>query len=84
METYPEELKAIRNHLVVRGFLKVIHNIHVGIDLRKSLMDAELTTETVLEKALWVFFLLPPAVTRIEEEERKPKVAALQPDKTEI
>ena len=43
----------------------------------ESLVDVKLTIETVSEEALH-----PEAVTRIEEEEREPKVAVLQPDKT--
>ena len=78
MKAYPGESNEIRDHLVVRGFLEGIHNSQVRLDLRKSLVDAELTIERVLEKEL-----LLEAVTRIEEEEKEPRVAVLQPDNTE-
>ena len=78
MKAYPGESNEIRDHLVVRGFLEGIHNRQVRLDLRKSLVDAELTIERVLEKALHL-----EAVTRIEEKEKEPRVTVLQPDNTE-
>ena len=76
MNAHPESLKEIRDHLVVRGFLVGIHNSQIRLNFRKSLVEAELTIDTVLEKALHL-----EAVTRIEEKEREPKVAVLQPTK---
>ena len=66
MKAYPEESKEITDHLVVRGFLEGIHSSQVRLDLRKNLVDAELTIERVLERALHL-----EAVTRIEEEEKE-------------
>ena len=78
VKVYLEESNAIPYHLVVRGFLKGIHNSQFGLDSRKSLVDADLKIESVVEKALHL-----EAVTRIQEAEREPKVAVLQPDNTE-
>ena len=78
MKVYPGESKEIRVHLVVRGSLEAIHDSQVRIDLRKILVDAELTIERVLEKAVHL-----EAVTRIEEEEKEPRVAVVQLDNTE-
>ena len=66
---YPEESNAIRDHLVVRGFLEGIPNSRVSLDLRSSLVDAELTLEKVLEQALQF-----EVDTRNGEEEREPTV----------
>ena len=60
------------------AFLERIHNSQGTLDLRESLVDAELVIEGVKEKALYL-----EAVTRIEEEQKEPRVAVLQPDNTE-
>ena len=78
MKAYPGESKEIRDHLVVRGFLEGIRNNQVRLDLRKTIGDAEVNIERILEMALHL-----EAVTRIEEEEKEPRVAVLQPDNNE-
>ena len=78
MKAYPGESKEIRDHLVVRGFLEGIRNSQVRLDLRKTIGDAEMNIERILEMALHL-----EAVTRIEEEEKEPRVALLQPDNNE-
>ena len=78
MKAYPGESKKIRDHLVVRGFLEGIRNSQVRLDLRKTIGDAEMNIERILEMALHL-----EAVTRIEEEEKVPRVAVLQPDNNE-
>ena len=78
MKAYPGESKEIRDHLVVRGFLEGIRNSQVRLDLRKTMGDAEMNIERILEMALHL-----EAVTRIEEEEKEPRVAVLQPDNNE-
>ena len=72
LEVYPEQSNGIRDHLVVSGFLERTHNSQVTLDFRKSLVDAELTIETIFKKTLNL-----EAVTRIEEREGEPKVAVL-------
>ena len=71
------ESNEIRDHLAVRGFLEGIQNSPVRLDLRERLVDAELTIEQALEKALYL-----EAITRLEEEEKEQRVAVLQPDNT--
>ena len=73
MKAYPGESEAIRYHLVVRGFLEGIRNSQVRLDLRKTIGDAEMNIERILEIALHL-----EAVTRIEEEEKEPRVAVLR------
>ena len=77
-EGLPGESKEIRDHLVVRGFLEGIRDSQVRLDLRKTIGDAEMNIEHILEMALHL-----EAVTRIEEEEKEPRVAVLQPDNNE-
>ena len=72
MKAYPEELNEIRAFLIVHDFLENIHNSQDSVALRENHADAELTSETVLEKAVHL-----DAVTRFMEEGR---VAALQPE----
>ena len=74
----PVESNEIQDHLVLRGLLEGIHNCQIRLDLRKNLVDAELTIERVLEKTLYL-----EAVTRIEDDGKEPRVAVLQPDNTE-
>ena len=62
----------------MRGCLEGSHNSRVRLDLRKILVDAELTIERVLAKTVHL-----EVVTRTEEEEKEPRVAVLQPDNTE-
>ena len=73
MKAYPGESEEIRYHLVVRGFLEGIRNSQVRLDLRKTIGDAEMNIERILEIALHL-----EAVTRIEEEEKEPRVAVLR------
>ena len=53
-------------------FLEGIRNSQVRLDLRKTIGDAEMNIESILEMALHL-----KAVTRIEEEEKEPRVAVL-------
>ena len=78
MKAYPGESKEIRDHLVVRGFLEGIRSSQVRLDMRKTVGDAEMNIERLLETALHF-----EAVTRIEEEDKEPRVAMLQPDKND-
>ena len=73
---YPQESNEIREHLILRGFLEGIENSQVRLDLRKNLGDAVMTLEKALERALHI-----EAVTRIEEEDNKPRVSAIQSNK---
>ena len=77
MEAYLEESNEMRDFLIVRGFLEKILNSQFKLDWNKSLVDGELTIETILEKALHL-----KAVTIIEKD-KEPKVAVLQPGNTE-
>ena len=52
MKVYPGESDAILDLLVVRGILEKIEKSQVLFDLRKLLVDAELTIKTVLDEAL--------------------------------
>ena len=52
MKAFPGESKKIRDHLVVRGFLEGIRNSQVRLDLRKTIGDAEMNIERILEMAL--------------------------------
>ena len=78
LKAYPEESTEIREHLVLRGFLEGIQSTQVRLDLRKTLSDAEMNVDKALERALHL-----EAVTRIEEEDREPRVSAVQPDLTQ-
>ena len=62
-----EETKKIWSHLVVRGFLEGIHNSQVRLHLRKKHVDAELSIETILEKAV----LKPSQKLRQKKENTK-------------
>ena len=71
MKAYPGESKEMRDHTVVRGFLEGIRYSQVRLDLRKTIGDAEMNIERILEMALHL-----EAVTRIEEEEKEPSRCA--------
>ena len=73
LKAYPHEANEIGKHLILRGFLEVIENSQVRLDLRKNLGDADMTLDKALEKALHI-----EAVTRIEEADNKPRVSAIQ------
>ena len=73
LKSYPQESNEIREHLILRGFLEVIENSQVRLDLRKKLGDADMTLDKALERALHI-----EAVTRIEEEDNEPRVSAIQ------
>ena len=75
LKAYPDESDDIRNHLVLRGFLEGIHHSQVRLDLRKQIGEKDMKIETVLERALHL-----EAVTKIEEEEQQPKIAAIRRD----
>ena len=60
---------------MLRGCLEGIHHSQVSLDLRKTLEDKDLTVDKVLERALHL-----EAVTRIEEEEQVPQIAAIRQD----
>ena len=72
LNAYPQESTQIREHLILRGFLENIENSQVRLDLRKNLGDADMTLDRALERALHI-----EAVTRIEEEDNKPRVSAI-------
>ena len=74
-QAYTEESQDIRDYLVVRGFLEGIHPSQVELDLRKTLEDKDMTVDKALERALQL-----EAVTRIEEEEQVPQIAAIGQD----
>ena len=48
----PEESQDIRDQLVLRGFLEVIHHSQVRLDLRKTLEDKDMTVDKAIERAL--------------------------------
>ena len=73
LKAYPQESNEIREHLILRGFLEGIENSQVRLDLRKNLVDADMTSDKALERALHI-----EAVTRIEEENNEPRVSAIQ------
>ena len=77
LKAYPTDSEDIRDHLVLRGFLKGINHSQVRLDLRKQIGEKDKKNETVLEKALHL-----EAVIRIEEEEQTPKVAVIIRDET--
>ena len=77
MKAYPTQSQDIRDHLVLRGLLEGIDHSQVRLDFRKQIGDKDMKIETVLERALHL-----EAVTRIEEEERTPKVAVIRRDET--
>ena len=77
MKAYPTESQYIRDHLVLRRFLEGINHSQVRLDLRKRIGDKDRKIETVLERALHI-----EAVTRIEKEEQKPKIAEIRRDET--
>ena len=74
-KAYPEESQDIRDHLVLRGFLEGIHHSQVRLDLRKTLEDKDMTVDKALKRALHL-----EAVTRIEEDEQVPQIAAIRQD----
>ena len=67
----------LSDQLFVCDFLEGINISQVGLDLRKSLVDAELTFEEALEEALPL-----EAAKRIEEEGKEPRAAVLPPGGT--
>ena len=73
LKAYPQDSNEIREHLILRGFLEGIENSQVRLDLRKNLVDADLTSDKALERALHI-----EAVTRIEEEHNEPRFSAIQ------
>ena len=73
LKAYPQESTEIREHLILRGFLEGIENSQVRLYLRKNLGDADMTLDRALERALHI-----EAVTRIEEEDKEPRVSATQ------
>ena len=74
-KAYPEESQDIRDHSVLRDFLEGIHHSQVRLDLRKTLEDKYMTVDKALERALHL-----EAVTRVEEEEQVPQIAAIRQD----
>ena len=73
MKAYPTASQDISDHLGLRGFLEGINHSQVKLDLRKRIGDKETKFETVLERALHL-----EAVTRIEEEEQRTKIAVFR------
>ena len=73
LKAYPQESTEIREHLIFRGFLEGIENSQVRLDLRKNLGEADMTLDRDLERALHI-----EAVARIEEEDKEPRVSAIQ------
>ena len=57
----------------MRGFFEGIENSQVRLDLRTNLGEADMTLDKALERALHI-----EAVMRIEEEDKEPRISALQ------
>ena len=74
-KAYPEESQDIQDHLVLRGFLQGIHHSQVRLALRKTLEDRDVIVDKALLRALHL-----EAVTRIEEKEHVPQIAAIRQD----
>ena len=70
-ESIPEGIQ--RDHVVMRGFLEGIRRIQVRLDIRKTLWDAKMNIERLLETAIHL-----EAVTWIEDEEKEPWVTMLK------
>ena len=79
MKAYPTESQDIRDHLVLRGFLRGNNNSQARSDLSKQIGDNDLIIETVLKRALH-----REAVTKIDEDEQTPRAALLNGMKRNI
>ena len=73
LKAYPQGSNEIWEELNLRAFLEGIKNSQMRLDLRKSLGDADMTLDKALERALDF-----EAVTRTEEEDKEPRVFAIQ------
>ena len=71
----PKELIEIWYQLVLRGFLERVYNSLFRLALRKNLVDAELTIETVLKEALH-----SEAVFELRKKKRNPKSQFCNPN----
>ena len=61
LKAHPQESKEIIEHLILGGFCKGIANSQVRFDLKKNVVDADMTLDKFLERALHT-----EAVTRME------------------
>ena len=77
LKAYPRESNEIRDHLIQRRFFKNIESLQVRLGLKKNLGDADKTLDNALERTLHI-----EVVTRFEEEDNKPRVYAMQLNKT--
>ena len=75
---YPDESQDIRDRLVLRGFSEGIQHSQVRHELRNTIGEKGMNIANALE---WGLHL--EAVTKTEEEEQTPRIAAILRDETE-
>ena len=73
LKAYPKESQDIRDHLVLRELLDKIKHIQARLDHRKQIIDKDMQIEAILGPELHL-----EAVTRIEEDEQRPKIAVVR------
>ena len=73
LKAYLQESNEIGEHLILRRFLEIIEKNQLRLDMGKNLGDADMALDKALERALNI-----EAGTRIEEEDKEPRVSAIQ------